>query len=79
MSGAGRAGWVLGWFRRLNAIWEDIRWEADRGNAVFGIRFPDGCEQRFSCKDQIARSFNGIEGLQRGILEFICAGERAIH
>jgi hypothetical protein len=54
---------------------EDMRWEAGRRGAIVGIRFPSGCEQRFSCQDQIARSFNGIKSLHRGVLELICASE----
>ena len=63
---------------RVNDI-RDIGWEAGRGGAIVGIRFPSGREQAFSCQDQIATSFNGIKSLCRGALELICVNERGIH
>ena len=69
---------MLGLPRRINGVWEELRGEAGR-NAIIGTRFPSGREQGFSGQDQIARSFNGIKGLQRSILKFICANTGDIH
>ena len=57
-----------------------MRWEAGRRGEFVGMgRFKSGCEQGLSCQDQFARSFNGIKGLQRSILELVCIRERDIH
>ena len=79
MAGAGGARWILVLSRRIGNVREDMRWEADRSGAIVGIRLLDGSEQRFSCQDQTARSFNVIKSLHRGILELICASEEVIH
>lgn len=65
--------------RRVDEILPNVRWEAGRRNAIIGERLYGGREKGLPCQNQFARSFNGIKGPQRGILEVGVVKECVIH